>query len=278
MLRINPDGTHPRPTTPSSPRPPGVNRAIWALGLRNPFTFAFQPGTGRMFINDVGAEHAGRRSTRAVAGANYGWPDDRRTDDEPGVRRAALSPTHHGSATTAARSRAAPSTTRRRGNFPASTSGDYFFADYCGGWIRPLDPSAATRWPTSPRGICAARSISQVGADGSLLLPGARGRRARLARSRYSGSPAPSITHQPAEPDHHHRSCPSRSPSRPPATRAAQLSVAAQQRQHPRCDGVQLHALPLRRLTTTARTFRCHPPACRIVWQPPKRRDGPAFP
>ncbi len=32
----------------------GNNRAIWALGLRNPFTFAFQPGTTRMFINDVG--------------------------------------------------------------------------------------------------------------------------------------------------------------------------------------------------------------------------------
>jgi hypothetical protein len=32
----------------------GANRAIWALGLRNPFTFAVQPGTGRIFINDVG--------------------------------------------------------------------------------------------------------------------------------------------------------------------------------------------------------------------------------
>ncbi len=28
--------------------------SIWAYGLRNPFTFAFQPGSGRMFINDVG--------------------------------------------------------------------------------------------------------------------------------------------------------------------------------------------------------------------------------
>ena len=46
----------------------GNNRAIWALGLRNPFTFAFQPGTGRIFINDVGTEHVGgdqRRRSRA---------------------------------------------------------------------------------------------------------------------------------------------------------------------------------------------------------------------
>ena len=28
--------------------------AVWAHGLRNPFTFAVQPGTGRIHINDVG--------------------------------------------------------------------------------------------------------------------------------------------------------------------------------------------------------------------------------
>ena len=32
----------------------GIHRLIWAAGLRNPYTFAFQPGTGRMYINDVG--------------------------------------------------------------------------------------------------------------------------------------------------------------------------------------------------------------------------------
>ena len=33
---------------------PGINQLIYALGLRNPFTFAVQPGTGTIFINDVG--------------------------------------------------------------------------------------------------------------------------------------------------------------------------------------------------------------------------------
>ncbi len=32
----------------------GKARLIWAYGLRNPYSFAFQPGSGRMFINDVG--------------------------------------------------------------------------------------------------------------------------------------------------------------------------------------------------------------------------------
>ena len=39
---------------PVLPKARGKYRAIWALGLRNPFTFAVQPETGRIFINDVG--------------------------------------------------------------------------------------------------------------------------------------------------------------------------------------------------------------------------------
>ncbi|MDQ3134293.1 MAG: PQQ-dependent sugar dehydrogenase, partial [Acidobacteriota bacterium] len=53
MLRINADGTIPN-DNPFFAQASGINRSIWSLGLRNPFTFAFQPGTSRMFINDVG--------------------------------------------------------------------------------------------------------------------------------------------------------------------------------------------------------------------------------
>src|SRR5262245_19079838 len=58
ILRYNPDGTIPadNPTTFAglAGTTTGANRAVWAVGLRNPFTFAVQPGTGRLFINDVG--------------------------------------------------------------------------------------------------------------------------------------------------------------------------------------------------------------------------------
>jgi glucose/arabinose dehydrogenase len=53
ILRINANGTIPT-DNPFFNQAVGNDRSIWALGLRNPFTFAFQPGTGRMFINDVG--------------------------------------------------------------------------------------------------------------------------------------------------------------------------------------------------------------------------------
>lgn len=53
ILRINPDGSIPT-DNPFYGSTSGDNRSIWAYGLRNPFTFAFQPGTGLMYINDVG--------------------------------------------------------------------------------------------------------------------------------------------------------------------------------------------------------------------------------
>ena len=43
MLRINTDGSIPT-DNPFYNTAAGHNRAIWALGLRNPFTFAFNPG------------------------------------------------------------------------------------------------------------------------------------------------------------------------------------------------------------------------------------------
>jgi glucose/arabinose dehydrogenase len=64
MLRINADGSIPADNPSSFPRisgsPVGANRAIWAVGLRNPYTFAFQRHSGAMMINDVGAQTSRR--------------------------------------------------------------------------------------------------------------------------------------------------------------------------------------------------------------------------
>src|SRR4051794_13391414 len=73
MLRINPDGTIPG-DNPFFNATAGKNRAIWAMGLRNPFTFAFHPATGEMLINDVG-QNTWEEIDEGRAGANYGWPD-----------------------------------------------------------------------------------------------------------------------------------------------------------------------------------------------------------
>ena len=72
MLRINSDGTIP--VNPFDAQTTGKNKAIWAMGLRNPFTFSVQSGTTRMFINDVG-QNTWEEINDAIAGSNYGWPN-----------------------------------------------------------------------------------------------------------------------------------------------------------------------------------------------------------
>src|SRR5438105_1496541 len=81
MLRINADGSIPT-DNPFYNVASGPNRAIWALGLRNPFTFSVQPGTGRIFINDVG-QSTWEEIDDLVKGGNYGWPATEGPTDNP---------------------------------------------------------------------------------------------------------------------------------------------------------------------------------------------------
>ncbi|MCC6343819.1 MAG: PQQ-dependent sugar dehydrogenase [Bryobacterales bacterium] len=139
ILRINADGTIPQ-GNPFANQTSGINQAIWAIGLRNPFTFAFQPGTGRMFINDVG-ENTWEEINDGIAGSNYGWPAWEATTNQLGYDNPNTAPLYAYDHSGNARSIAGgafynpPAAT-----FPASYVGKYFFADYCADWIRVLDP------------------------------------------------------------------------------------------------------------------------------------------
>ena len=151
MLRINKDGTIPT-GNPFYASATGNNRAIWALGLRNPFKFAVQPGTGTIFINDVG-DKAWEEINRGARGANYGWSLCEGNHDNPNrpgsVNCSAApytAPVHeyaHGSTDTTGCSITGgtfynPTTAQ----FPSGYVGDYFFADFCSGWIRTYDPTS----------------------------------------------------------------------------------------------------------------------------------------
>jgi len=82
ILRINP---HPSRTAAYQiPRgnpfagSPGARPEIWAYGLRNPWRFSFDSGTGDLTIGDVGQETTEEvdfapRSTGGGGGANFGW-------------------------------------------------------------------------------------------------------------------------------------------------------------------------------------------------------------
>lgn len=156
MLRYNPDGTIPS-DNPSSfagvaGTTSGANRAIWALGLRNPFTFAFQPGTGVMHINDVG-QNSYEEVNVGQAGVNYGWPQTE-GNQPPGTANVTypLYTYSHGSGefegyVIAGGTFYNPASA----NFPADYVNDYFFADSGSNriWVRDSAGGTVTTFASS---------------------------------------------------------------------------------------------------------------------------------
>jgi glucose/arabinose dehydrogenase len=142
VLRLNADGSIP-PDNPFYNQATGVNRAIWALGLRNPFTFAVQPGTGRMFINDVGQD-SWEEIDNAMAGANYGWPATEGFFDQgqfPQYTEPVFAYGHGPGDTTGCAIVGGTFYDPAANPFPADYAGTYFFQDLCNGWIRRLNPA-----------------------------------------------------------------------------------------------------------------------------------------
>src|SRR5689334_12181765 len=190
MLRINSDGSIPT-DNPFFNTATGANRSIWALGLRNPFTFAFQPGTGRMFINDVG-QNTWEEINVGAAGANYGWAATEGNTGTPpagpGTYRGPLYTYDHGGA--------APNGAAI--TFGAAYQGDYFFADYGGGWIYRLDYDPGTQKFSSTPKLFASNLDSPVDLEvdnaGNLYYLSHFGG----AVYRVSAFPAPAITQAPA--------------------------------------------------------------------------------
>ena len=164
MLRINSDGSIPS-DNPFFNVATGANRSIWALGLRNPFTFAFQRGTGRLFINDVGAG-TWEEINDGIAGSNYGWPDSEGPTSNPAFRSPLFAYQHGNTSTTGCAIAGGAFYNPLNVQFPSSFVGKYFFADLCGGWIRTFDPATGTA-ASFASGIVQPVDL-KVGADGSL--------------------------------------------------------------------------------------------------------------
>jgi glucose/arabinose dehydrogenase len=163
LLRINSDGTIPT-DNPFYPTAVGSNRAIWALGLRNPFTFSVQPLSGRLFINDVG-QNTWEEINEGVAGGNYGWPVTEGPTSDPRFDSPLFAYDRRttGDCAITGGSFYNPITEQ----FPAEYVGAYFFADFCGGWIRRLDPDGPTT-SAFAAGISFPVDL-QVSNDGSLF-------------------------------------------------------------------------------------------------------------
>ena len=164
MLRITSTGGIPT-DNPFFNQTTGDNRAIWALGVRNPFTFSFQRTTGRMFINDVG-QNTWEEINDGIAGSNYGWPNCEGFCNPPNASFRDPIFAYANDAQTCAITGGAfynPQVVQ----FPSNFVGRYFFADFCGGWIKTLDPSNGNAVADFATGISLPVDL-QVSADGFL--------------------------------------------------------------------------------------------------------------
>ncbi len=199
ILRLNADGTIPE-DNPFYATAQGNSRAIWVLGLRNPFTFAIQPGGKHMFVNDVGKD-TWEEIDELIPGANYGWP----TYEGYSHNTAFQDPLYvygHGSgpdvgcAITGGAFYNPPTN-----QFPEQFLGTYFFADFCGGWIKNFDPANGNTVTTFATGINYPVDLA-VGPDGSLYYldhgSGASGTGA-VRKIQYTASQPPSFSVQPTD-------------------------------------------------------------------------------
>jgi glucose/arabinose dehydrogenase len=178
LLRIDVDAPAPRAD-------------VWAIGLRNPWRFAFDPPSGLLYVADVGQDKWEEVDVAPLAtqGLNYGWnimegkhDYARRGRPTHGLVRPIVEYGHgDGCSITGGfvyRGRAIP-----------DLAGTYFFSDYCQGWIRSFrmsDGRAVERreW----RGLDAG-SVTSFGLDGAgeLYVTNMNGMVYRFARARAAG-------------------------------------------------------------------------------------------
>lgn len=197
LLRINSDGSVPagNPFTGNAAR-----SRIWAYGLRNPFTIASDPVSGKIFVNDVGNATWEEINDATTGGRNFGWPDKEgmctsgctgytnpiyvyatnRSDPPPNGQGCAI---NGGTFFNGGIS-----------NWPAVYNGKYFFLDYCGSWIDYINPTSPSR-VSFGTGLSSGLVYTKQGTDGNLYY--LRRDNNSLYRIVYTGNQAPTITTQP---------------------------------------------------------------------------------
>ncbi|MBK9335586.1 MAG: PQQ-dependent sugar dehydrogenase [Lewinellaceae bacterium] len=165
VLRLHADGTIPQ-DNPFYQQATGVYRAIYATGLRNPFSLAIQPGTGRIFAGDVGSNFF-EEINDILPGADYGWnllEGNRSNQPTPPNYRNPLYAYPHtfGCAVVGGAFYNPPVAP-----FPANYTGKFFFGDYCTGKIHRLNPATGQYEGVFADGINRPLAI-MTGSDGAL--------------------------------------------------------------------------------------------------------------
>jgi glucose/arabinose dehydrogenase len=170
LLRINVD-RDTYSTAAANPYARGGGRPeVWAIGLRNPWRFAFDAKDANLYIADVGQDRYEEVDVVPMsrAGVNYGWNvmegfsclhGD--TCNQAGLQRPALVYSHSdGCSITGG--------FVYRGTQIPALDGHYFYADYCRDWLRSFKyvngrVTEQTEWPVTKLSAIASFGVDATG-------------------------------------------------------------------------------------------------------------------
>jgi glucose/arabinose dehydrogenase len=186
LLRLDVDGGTPYAIPAGNPfvGQAGSRAEIWALGLRNPWRFAFDRVAGLLYVADVGQNRWEEIHVAASnrPGVNYGWRVlegnecfGGSTCNAQGLDRPAVVYSHEeGCSVTGG--------AVYRGSRIPAIAGHYFYSDYCSGFLRSFryengQAADVTMWDVGSLGM-----ILSFGEDraGELYVLSANGRVYRL--------------------------------------------------------------------------------------------------
>ncbi|MCX4679638.1 PQQ-dependent sugar dehydrogenase [Streptomyces sp. NBC_01433] len=176
MVRIDPSGGEPYAIPPDNPfvDDPNAKGEIWAYGLRNPWRFSFDAGTGDLLIGDVGQsawEEIDWAPANSEGGENYGWSQMEGSHPFRGGTEPAnhVRPIHEYD-----RNGLGCSVTGGfvyRGEAIPDLKGQYVFSDYCDGTVRALQMENGEVTGVSDLGVSGGEVVSFVqGGNGELYV------------------------------------------------------------------------------------------------------------
>ncbi|MDP9205307.1 MAG: PQQ-dependent sugar dehydrogenase [Gemmatimonadota bacterium] len=189
LLRLNVDRGDPYLVPAANPYVKGGGKGeVWAIGLRNPWRFAFDRFSGLLYIADVGQDRYEEIDVvpMSIAGVNYGWkimegPSCNGSSgcNQTGLQRPALSYSHESSACSVIGGFV------YHGQKIPEITGQYFYSDYCNSWLRSFGFAGGRvtdqhEWPVGRLG-----SVVSFGEDsqGELYICTSSGRVYRIIKS-----------------------------------------------------------------------------------------------
>ncbi|MET9551408.1 PQQ-dependent sugar dehydrogenase [Streptomyces sp. NPDC006645] len=186
ILRIDPAGAEPYAIPSDNPfvDDPNAKDEIWSYGLRNPWRFSFDSGTGDMLIGDVGQsewEEIDWASASSEGGENYGWASMEGNHPFRGGTEPAnhVPPVHEYD-----RNGLGCSVTGGfvyRGDAIPDLQGQYVYSDYCDGTLRTLKIENGAVTGQGDLAVNGGEVISFVqGGDGELYVLGLGGSVSRI--------------------------------------------------------------------------------------------------